>query len=135
MPALPWVKPHPARPGTVAYVMASRFEVRSLKDVPRFLLKTVAAWQQVRKAPGALGVSLDAHPFRRVFCTLSAWEDRDALYTFAQTEPHRGVMSAIRPVMRTSMFTFWEAPVADLPIDWADARRRLDEQAASDARS
>lgn len=133
MPALPWVKPNPVRPGTTAYVMASRFEVKSLADVPRFLLKSIAAWQQVRKAPGALGASLDAHPLRRTFCTLSAWENREALYTYARTEPHKGVVSAIRPVMRTSTFTFWEVPAAELPITWADARRHLDEQAAADA--
>ncbi|WP_418958642.1 DUF3291 domain-containing protein [Streptomyces tritici] len=127
MPTLPWTAPNPPRPGTThAYVMASRFEVRSLKDVPRFLLKSLAAWRQVRRAPGALGASLVARPLARTFLTLSAWEDRDALYAYARAEPHRSIMNGLRSTMRDSTFTFWEAPVDRLPVDWDDARRRLD---------
>ncbi|WP_037856726.1 DUF3291 domain-containing protein [Streptomyces sp. NRRL S-340] len=133
MPTLPWVTPNPARPGTTALVMASRFELRSLKDVPRFFLKSLSAWGQVRKAPGALGASLEAQLFKGVFFTLSTWESRDALDTYARAEPHKGVMTGLRPAMRRSTFTFWEVPVAHLPIDWKDAKRRIDEQARADA--
>ncbi len=129
MPTLPWVTPNPARPDTRAFVMASRFEVRSLKDVPRFFRKSLAAWAQVRKAPGALGASLEARPFGKVFYTLSAWESRDALYTYARTEPHKSVMSDVRATMRHSAFIFWEVPADRLPIDWADAKRRIEEEA------
>ncbi|ANH93882.1 MULTISPECIES: DUF3291 domain-containing protein [unclassified Streptomyces] len=133
MPTLPWVTPNPARPDTTAFVMASRFEVRSLKDVPRFFWKSLAAWGQVRKAPGALGASLEAQPFKRTFFTLSAWESREALYTYARTEPHKGVMGNVRSTMRRSTFIFWEVPVTGLPIDWKDAKRRIDEKARADA--
>ncbi|MEU8530049.1 MULTISPECIES: DUF3291 domain-containing protein [Streptomyces] len=127
MPTLPWTTPNPPSPSTThAYVMASRFEVRSLKDVPRFFLKSLAAWRQVRTAPGALGASLVARPLRRTFLTLSAWEDRDALYAYARAEPHRSIMTGLRSTMRDSTFTFWEAPVEQLPISWDDAHRRLD---------
>ncbi|WP_406862621.1 DUF3291 domain-containing protein [Streptomyces sp. HUAS MG47] len=127
MPTLPWTTPNQPRPDTThAYVMASRFEVNALKDVPRFLLKSLAAWRQVRSAPGALGASLVARPFARTFLTLSAWEDRDALYAYARAEPHRSIMSGLRSTMRDSTFTFWEAPVEQLPIGWDDAHRRLD---------
>jgi hypothetical protein len=88
VPTLPWTTPNPAAPGTPAYAMASRFQVASLADVPRFFLSALAAWRQVRSAPGCLGASLVARPLRREFCTLSAWEDRDALYAFARTRPH-----------------------------------------------
>ncbi|MET8681345.1 DUF3291 domain-containing protein [Streptomyces sp. NPDC004647] len=133
MPTLPWTTPNPAPPHTRAYVMASRFEVRSGADVPRFFLKSLSAWGQVRKAPGAFGASLIAQPLKRVFFTLSAWEDRDALYGYARTEPHRSVMNSMRKTMRISTFTFWEVPVEELPITWDDAKRRLAEQAALDA--
>ncbi|MGW4023680.1 DUF3291 domain-containing protein [Streptomyces sp. NPDC005009] len=134
MPTLPWVTPNPVGPDTThAFVMASRFEVRSLKDVPRFFRKSLSAWGQVRKAPGALGASLEARPFGRVFYTLSAWESRDALYTYARTEPHKSVMSGVRETMRDSTFTFWEVPVGGLPIDWNDAKRRLEAQAQAQA--
>jgi heme-degrading monooxygenase HmoA len=134
VPTLPWVTPHQAGPDTThAFVMASRFEVRSLKDVPRFFWKSLSAWGQVRKAPGALGASLEARPFGRVFYTLSAWESRDALHTYARTEPHKSVMTGLRATMRDSTFTFWEVPVDGLPIDWDDAKRRLEAQARAGA--
>ncbi|MGV9314433.1 DUF3291 domain-containing protein [Streptomyces sp. NPDC003691] len=125
MPTLPWTTPNPARPGTEALVMASRFRVRSLKDVPRFFLKSIAAWRQVRTAPGALGAALEARPLHREFFTLSAWESRDALYAYTRAEPHRSIMTGLRPTMQDSAFRFWEVPVEQLPVDWAEAKRRL----------
>ncbi|QYX77485.1 DUF3291 domain-containing protein [Streptomyces akebiae] len=129
MPTLPWTTVNTPAPDTEAFVMASRFEVRSFKDVPRFFLRSLSAWKQVSGAPGAYGASLIAEPLKRTFWTLSAWEDKDALYTYARTEPHRSIMTGLRPVMKDSVFTFWQTPSADLPIAWPDARRRLAEQA------
>ena len=128
MPTLRWTTVSTPAPDTEAFVMASRLEVRSLKDVPRFFLKSLAAWKQVSGAPGAYGASLIAEPFKRTFWTLSAWEDRSALYRYAKTEPHKSIMNGLRPTMKDSVFTFWEVPAAGLPINWTDARRRLAEQ-------
>jgi quinol monooxygenase YgiN len=132
MPTLPWTIPNPAPPGAHARAMASRFEVRSAKDVPRFFLRSLAAWRQVRSAPGCLGASLIAQPLRRVFYTLSAWENRDALDAFAAAQPHRGIMASLRPVMRSATFTFWDVPAGQLPLAWDDAQRRLAEQVRAD---
>jgi quinol monooxygenase YgiN len=93
------------------------------------LLKSLAAWRQVRSAPGCLGASLTAQPLRRVFYTLSAWQDRDALYAFAATQPHHGIMASLRPTLRTAAFTFWDVPARQLPPTWDNAHRRLAEQA------
>ncbi|MET9594973.1 DUF3291 domain-containing protein [Streptomyces sp. NPDC006516] len=133
MPALPWITPQPPPSEGTAVVMASRFEVRSLRDVPRFLLKSLAAWKQVRSAPGAFGASLVARPSKRVFYTLSAWESREALHAYARTEPHRSVMTGLGPTMRSSTFTFWDVPVDRLPISWDEAMRRIDEQRHAEA--
>jgi len=135
MPTLPWTIPNPAPPGTQAYAMASRFEVRSARNVPRFFLRSLAAWRQVRSAPGCLGASLIAQPVRRVFYTLSAWENRDALYAFARTQPHRGIMTSLRPTTRGSTFTFWPVPAEQLPLTWDEAKRRLAEQAQAEGAS
>ncbi|MBT2391559.1 DUF3291 domain-containing protein [Streptomyces maoxianensis] len=135
MPTLPWTKPNPAQPNTRALVMASRLEVKSMKYVPGFFLKALSAWGQVRKAPGALGASLEAQLTKGVFFTLSAWEDRDALYTYAKAEPHKSIMTGLRSTMRGSTFTFWEVPVEELPITWKDAKAHIDAQARVDAES
>jgi heme-degrading monooxygenase HmoA len=113
--------------------MASRLEVRSLKDVPRFFRASMRAWKQVKGAPGALGASLVAEPLKRTFWTLSAWEGREELYAYVKAEPHHTVMTSMRPTMKGSVFTFWEVPVDELPIAWPDARRRLAEQQRADA--
>ena len=105
-----------------------------LPPIP-FFLKSLAAWRQVRSAPGCLGASLIAQPLRRVFYTLSAWENHDALYGFAKTQPHRDIMASLRPTMRTATFTFWDVPTRQLPLTWNDARRRLAEQARADSAS
>lgn len=131
MPTLPWTVPNPAAPNTQAIVMASRFTVRS--GVLRFFLKSFAAWRQVRSAPGALGASLIAQPLKRTFFTLSAWQDRDALYTYAKTEPHRTIMNELRSTMQEATFTFWEVAVEQLPITWDEAKRRLAQQARVNA--
>ncbi|WP_105968931.1 DUF3291 domain-containing protein [Streptomyces geranii] len=133
MPTLPWTKVNKPAPDATAYVMASRLEVRSLSDVPRFFLRSLAAWKQVKSAPGAYGASLIAQPLKRTFWTLSAWEDKQALYTYARTEPHKSVMAGLRSTMDRSVFTFWETPSAGLPIDWSDARERLAAQERADA--
>ncbi|GAA0899168.1 hypothetical protein GCM10009574_083060 [Streptomyces asiaticus] len=112
--------------------MASRFEVRSMRDVPRFFLKSLSAWGQVKKAPGAFGASLIAQPLKRTFYTLSAWESREALSTYAGAEPHRSIMTGLRSTMRTATFDFWDVPAEDLPITWSDARRRLRAKLAAD---
>ncbi|WP_333767287.1 DUF3291 domain-containing protein [Streptomyces sp. IBSBF 2435] len=133
MPTLPWTTPNPAAPNTEAFVMASRFEVRSARDVPRFFAKSLVAWRQVRSARGALGASLIAQPLKRTFFTLSAWDDRESLYAFAKTAPHRDIMTSLRPTCRDSTFTFWTVPVDRLPITWDNAKQRLAEQARDDA--
>ncbi|MDX2547396.1 DUF3291 domain-containing protein [Streptomyces sp. WI04-05B] len=135
MPTLPWTTVNQPAPDATAFVMASRLEVRSLKDVPRFFLRSLAAWKQVRNAPGAYGASLIAEPLKRTFWTLSAWEDRQALYTYARTEPHKSAMTGLRSTTSRSVFTFWETPAAGLPVDWSDARDRLAAQERADADS
>jgi hypothetical protein len=128
VPTLPWTTPNPPGQTTEALIMASRLEVRSFRHVFSFAIKSLAAWRQVRSAPGALGASLIAQPLKRTFWTLSAWESRDALYEYSRTEPHRQIMTGLRPTMRKSVFTYWQVPVGQLPITWDEARRRIAEE-------
>jgi hypothetical protein len=134
MPTLPWITVRSAEPGAPALVMASRFRLRRRRDVPRFLLDSLRVHRQVRAADGALGVSLVARPLRREFLTLSAWQDRSALDAFVRAQPHAGAMRRHRPAMAESTFTFWTVPGGGAPIPWDDARRRLDDQRATDGR-
>jgi heme-degrading monooxygenase HmoA len=132
MPTLPWKKPKNPPAATEALVMASRLEVAALRSVPRFFMKSMTAWKQVNGAPGLLGASLVAQPLKKTFWTLSAWESRDALYTYAKTDPHGDMMKGLRPVLHKSTFITWTVPAGELPISWDDARRRLLEHIAAE---
>ncbi|MBT2482947.1 DUF3291 domain-containing protein [Streptomyces sp. ISL-94] len=128
MPDIPWSTPTQAAPDAEVYVMASRFETATLAGAVKFFLKAPGIIGQIRKAPGAHGVALRARVFSRTFLTLSAWEDRDALYRFARSEPHRSSSRAAGAYMKESGFTFWTVRACELPLTWAEAERRLAEQ-------
>ncbi|KJY39908.1 DUF3291 domain-containing protein [Streptomyces katrae] len=131
MPDIPWTTPTAPASDAEVYVMASRFETETLVGALRFFLKAPGIIAQIRKAPGANGAALRARVFRRTFLTLSAWEDRDALHRFARSEPHRSSARAASAYMKESAFTFWTVPARELPLTWAEAERRLDEQKQS----
>ncbi|MET9603903.1 DUF3291 domain-containing protein [Streptomyces sp. NPDC006512] len=128
MPDIPWSTPVQPAPDAEVYVMASRFETVTLLGAFKFFLKAPGIIAQIRKAPGAHGVALRARVLRRTFLTLSAWEDRDALYRFAGSEPHRSSSRAAAAHMKESEFTFWSVRASELPLTWAEAERRLAER-------
>ena len=125
MPTLPWTATDTtaATTGGRPLVMASRFELRSFRDVLPFLRDAMRVRALVRRSPGALGVSLVARPLRREFATLSAWQDRASLDAMVRAEPHRSVMGRHRAAMAGSKFVFY-APV-DYPPTWEEAYREL----------
>ncbi len=127
MATLPWVTINRPTTDTVQ-IMASRLEVRSLRHVPRFFLTSIRLWRQARHSPGAIGVTLRADLIARTFWTLSAWSDADAIGTYARTDPHASAITHARSVIRESTFVFWSAPAGELPIDLAQARRRIAEE-------
>ena len=124
MPTLPWITIDQPAADTVQG-MASRLEVRSLRHVPHFFATSIALWKQARRSPGALGVTLKADLTRRTFWTLSAWTDHEAIAAYARAEPHASATTRTRTVMRESTFVFWQVPATELPIDWAEAHRRI----------
>ncbi|MEV8089193.1 DUF3291 domain-containing protein [Streptomyces nigra] len=125
MPTLPWTTPNPVPPGTDVLVFASRFETRTLWGAFRFLLRTPGVWRQVSRAPGAYGATLKAEVFKKTFWTLSAWESPAALKEFARSGPHAPSAGGLSGQMRDAKYARWEVPGDALPLDWAEARRRL----------
>jgi heme-degrading monooxygenase HmoA len=128
----PWTPADDAVTAGPVLVMGSRLELRSFRDVAGFLRAALAIRKQVRKSPGAIGVSLVAQPTRKTFWTLSAWRDRAALDAFVRARPHVDVMARYRPRMAGSGFEFWDVEAAELPRArsnaaalWAEARARL----------
>ena len=127
MPTLPWAAPKSPQPGSgPVTVMASRLELRRLRDVPSFLAAALRIRRQMLGSPGALGVSLIARPLRGTFWTLSAWQDHAALRATVGREPHLRTMRHFQPRMAASSFVTWTDQAANLPVPWDEALRRLD---------
>jgi hypothetical protein len=126
MATLPWTAPKqappPAEPVTV---MASRLELRRLRDVPAFFAAALRIRRQMLASSGAAGLSLIAQPMRRTFWTLSAWQDPAALRAATGTEPHHALIKRFRPVMAGSRFVTWTASA--VPVPWDEAKRRLEQ--------
>ncbi|MFI7411059.1 DUF3291 domain-containing protein [Streptomyces sp. NPDC049627] len=125
MPTLPWTVPNPVPPATEVHVFASRFETRTLWGALRFLARTPGVWRQVSRAPGAYGATLKAEPFKRTFWTLSVWESPAALKDFARSGTHAPTSRDLSAQMRDAKFATWQVSSDELPLDWAQARRRL----------
>ncbi|WP_395571998.1 DUF3291 domain-containing protein [Streptomyces sp. BK79] len=125
MPTLPWTTAGRPPRTTEVHVFASRFETRTLWGALAFLARTPGVWRQVRGAPGAYGASLKAEPFKRTFWTLSAWESPEALRAFARSGAHAPASRKLSAQMRDAKFTTWTVTSEELPVSWAEVRRRL----------
>ncbi|MFI6323737.1 DUF3291 domain-containing protein [Nonomuraea sp. NPDC050556] len=125
MPTIPWMNANSADDTAEVLVMASRFEVKSLSQVPGFFMTSMKLWRQALRSKGALGVSLRADLLSRTFWTLSAWTDRAAINAYAGSEPHKSAMRRKRKVMKESTFVFWTVPASALPMKWDDAVTRI----------
>ena len=125
MPTLPWAKVNETSTDE-AVVMASRFTLRTWRHVLPFFLVSMRIRRQIRRTDGAYGVSLEAHPLKREFLTLSTWRDDAAIQAMIKVEPHRSAMRRYRSLTAESTFRFWSAPANDTPT-WAEAKRRLAE--------
>jgi hypothetical protein len=100
MLVLPWRWSGAPRPQT-ALVFASRFDGTGLRRGWRLLIGGVRLYRAALVAPGALGVSLRAHPIQGRYYTLSMWKDQESLMAFAHGPAHRravGSLAELGPV-------------------------------------
>ncbi|WP_194819960.1 DUF3291 domain-containing protein [Nocardia sp. XZ_19_385] len=127
MPTIPWITvTTPTTPEVQC--MASRLEVKSVRDAPGFLISSLKLWRQARRSPGVLGVALKAEILKGTFWTYSAWTDKSAIYAYAAAEPHKSTVERKRKVMREATFVFFDAPADELPVSWDEIGRRIAEE-------
>ena len=124
MPTLPWTVVEQRQPHSEVLFLASRLRLRSMRHVPGFLRAAFSVRRQVRRSPGALGVSLLAQPSRKTFWTLSAWTDQAALEAFVRTEPHLGIMGRYHDRLVNPEFITWTTAESSLPKAWSNAKER-----------
>jgi hypothetical protein len=92
----------------------------------RFGRRATQVRRQLASASGLIGYSLKAKPVARMYWTLSAWNDEEALQTFVEQSPHLEVMSALVPDMGPTRFVRWSVTGSQLPPSWPEALERLD---------
>jgi hypothetical protein len=78
------------RPGQ-ALVFASRFDRAGVRSGWLLFAGSLRLRRAVLRAPGALGVTLRAHPLRGCYYTLSLWRDEQSLLAFARSPGHQRV--------------------------------------------
>jgi hypothetical protein len=108
-------------------IVATRLRLARLRHIPRFLRWSTVVRRQVLRSDGALGVGLYALPWKRTYCTLSAWRDEPSIRRFMQSSPHLEIMAHFSAVSGgDGIFRRWTADPGSLPPKWSEATARLD---------
>ncbi len=124
MPAMPWKTFRTAEPGREYLALVTALPLRSYLAIPRFLRFTRQVLEQMSHFPGLVGYALLARPLRKQFWTLSVWESERTLTDFVRSAPHRAVMAALQPDMRSPRFVRWTIRGEAYPPAWEDALAR-----------
>lgn len=125
MPALPWVSRDEIDAEIDYVVMASHLPLRRHREVPGFLRDTLAIRKQLAATPGLVGYGLKADIMHKEFWTYSVWRDEPSLQGFARSEPHRQIMSRLRPRMGETRFVTTVVKGGDVATEWHDRTESL----------
>jgi hypothetical protein len=94
MLVLPWQRTKEPRPAN-ALLFASRFDGTGLRQGWRLFAGGIRLRGAVLRAPGALGVSVRAHPVSGRYYTVSLWKDQESLLAFARSPAHRNAVASM----------------------------------------
>jgi hypothetical protein len=95
MLVLPWCWSGASSRADKALVFASRLDGGGFRRGWRLLIGGVRLHRAVLGAPGALGVSVRAHPIKGRYYTLSMWRDQESLMAFAHGPDHRRAVGGV----------------------------------------
>jgi hypothetical protein len=125
MLVLPWLWTREPRRGN-ALLFASRFDSTGFRQGWRLFTGGTRLYIAVLQAPGALGASVRAHPFRGRYYTLSLWKDQQSLLAFAHDPAHaRAVASMTELGPARGVLVSRDAEPRQRPA-WQDTMRWLE---------
>jgi hypothetical protein len=106
------------------FVSITRLRVRRWRYLPQFLVQSIRAARQAKRAAGSLAVSIlrDAD---RAFWTRTVWSDEVAMRPFMQSGVHRRVMARLPEWCNEAALVHWVQDDKE-PPSWAEAHRRLE---------
>jgi len=79
-------------------VFASRFDGAGLRAGWRLFVGGVRLRRAVLRSPGAIGVSVRAHPLKGRYYTVSMWDDEASLLAFAHSAYHQAAVRRLTEV-------------------------------------
>jgi Domain of unknown function (DUF3291) len=108
------------------FVSVTRLRVRSWRYLPAFLIQSLRALQQAKRADGNLAAAVlrDAN---LAFWTRTMWSEEAAMRSFMHSGAHRNVMPRLTKWCDEAAVAHWvqDGPV---PPPWPEAHRRLQQQ-------
>jgi heme-degrading monooxygenase HmoA len=108
------------------FVSITRLRVRRWRYLPQFLVQSIRAARQAKRAAGNLAVSIlrDAD---RAFWTRTVWSDEAAMRSFMQSGVHRRVMARLPEWCDEAALVHWVQDDTE-PPSWPEAHRRLQQE-------
>lgn len=125
---LPWATLRPPERGREYVVLVSVLRLTSFRTVPAFFSYSNRIQGQLKRSPGLIGFSLNAHLLRKMFWTLSVWESPEAIADFVNESPHREIMAALKGKIRDPRFIQWRISGFQCPPTWAHAFQMAEEK-------
>jgi quinol monooxygenase YgiN len=112
-------------------IVVTRLRLKDPALLDEFFAAAVAAIEQAQKSAGNLGADALADA-NNAWWTVSAWQDRDPMLAFVNSEPHLGISQRLDHFCDEATFADWVQASPDLP-DWQTSWRHLtaDGQAAT----
>ena len=107
----------------MAFVSVTRLRIRSWRFMPPFVLHTQRTLRQVRASEGFLGGAL-LPDRRRVFWTLTVWDEPAAMKRYMTDGAHLKAMSLLLDWCDEASVAHWTQDTMAAP-DWVEADRRM----------
>jgi hypothetical protein len=105
------------------FVSLTRLRIRSIRYLPFFVIATLRALRQVKKAPGFLtGALLPDRSW--TFWTMTAWDERESMRRYMTKGAHRRAMPHLMRWCDEASVAHWDQEEAILP-SWEEADRRM----------
>ena len=105
------------------HVSVTRLRLASWLTIPAFLSASGAAARQAKASTGFLRGRLLVDK-RRVFWTLTAWSDIEAMKAYRDTGAHAAIMPKLLDWCDEAAVAYWQAEDEGLP-SWRQAHERI----------
>ena len=104
-------------------ISITRLRVRSWFYLPPFLLRSLRAGYQAKRAPGNLGAKV-LNDRRMVFWTCTGWDSEAAMRAFMLAPPHGPTMRKLLEWCDEAALVHWTQESSELP-SWTEGHRRM----------